>query len=314
MRSVLVLALTALLLFLAGSAWLAVYPGVPADLGGVANLDSAAEKVRIPVGEDDHLDAWLLRGSRPGVIVVFHGYARDHHRAWRYAQFLRRDGWTVLAPDFRSSRRTDRKPTTLGFWELKDARATLDWVRAQPEYRARRVGLFGESLGGGVALTLAAERPDVAAVAVDSPFSDGATSIADALRFEAHVPPWPAAPLARLLGRLVTGHDPGALDVVAAVRACRPRPLLLIQSTLQDRFGIGEVERLEAAADSTAILWRVADAGHTRAWQVHRYEYETRVRGFFRAHLPPPAAPPAHTARAPRHAPHRAAPAHEVPA
>jgi uncharacterized protein len=312
MRAALVLALTALLLFLAGSTWLALYPGVPRDLGGVANLDDQAEKVRIPVGEDDHLDGWLLRGTRPGVIVVFHGYARDHHRAWRYAQFLRRDGWTVLAPDFRSSRRANRKPTTLGFWELADARATLDWLRAQPGFGRQRVGLFGESLGGSVALALAAGRRDVAAVAVDSPFADGAAAVEDAFRYEAHLPSWPTAPIARSLARAVTGHDPGALDVIAAERAYGPRPLLLIQSGFEDRFGLAQVRRLEQAADSSAILWRVPDAGHNRAWFAHRVEYEKRVRTFFLAHLaPPPAAMPGRTSHATRRTKRRAP---EVPA
>ena len=312
MRAALTLALTALLLFLAGTAWLALYPGVPRDLGGVADLDDMAEQVRIPVGEDDHMSGWLLRGTRPGVIVLFHGYARDHHRVWRYAEFLHRDGWTVLAPDFRSSRRANRKPTTLGFWELQDARATLDWLRSRPGFRTCRLGLFGESLGGSVALALAAERRDVSAVAVDSPFAAGATAIADAFRYEAHVPPWPLAPIARVLGRAVTGHDPGALDVIAAERAWGSRPLLLIQSGVEDRFGIAQVNRLEQAADSSAILWRVADAGHNHAWVAHRGEYEQRVRVFFLAHLVPlPAATPGRTQHAPRRMGRRA---HEVSA
>lgn len=291
MRAAIILALSALVLFLAGSAWLALYPGVPLDLGGVPDLDGGSVKLRIPVGKGDHLDAWMVRGERAGVIVFFHGYARDHHRAWRYAHFLQQSGWTVIAPDFRSSRRRDRKPTTLGYWELQDARATLDWVRSQPGFRSRPVALFGESLGGSVALVLAAERPDVAAVAVDSPFADGVSSIEDAFRYEVHVPAWPAVPIARALARAATGHDLGALDAIAAERALGARPLLLIQSGIEDRFGIAQVRKLEQAADSSATIWRVSDAGHNRAWLVHRAEYERRVRAFFLAHLVPPHAP-----------------------
>ena len=296
MAKALTLALSALALFLAGSGWLALYPGLPRDLGGAPDLDGAAERVRIPVGEDDHLDGWLLRGERPGVIVLLHGYGRDHHHEWRYAQFLRRDGWTLLAVDFRSSRARQRKPTTLGFWELADARATLDWVEREGGLSGQRVALFAESLGGSVAIALAAERPEVVAVAADSPFATGAQAIADACRFEAHVPAWPTAPLARALGRLVTGHDPGAFDATAALRAYGDRPLLLIQSGAQDRLGLGEVGDLERAAGRDAEVWRVPDAGHNRAWIVHTAEYERRVRAFFRAHLPAPG-PPARIAR-----------------
>jgi fermentation-respiration switch protein FrsA (DUF1100 family) len=285
MRNALVLALSALVILVAGSSWLVLYPGVPEDLGGVANLDREAERVRIPVGEDDHLDGWVLRGRRPGVIALFSGYARDHRRMWRYAQFLRHDGWSLLLVDFRSARAAHRKPTTLGYYEMTDARATLDWLEHSPALSRERIGLFAESLGGSVALALAAERPEVAAVAVDSPFANGEMAIEDGCRYVAHLPVWPFAPIQRALGRWVTGHDPAALDALAAEHALGARPLLLIQSGIEDRFGREEVARLEQAAGPGAELWRVEDAGHNRAWLVHREAYERRVRAFFRRHL-----------------------------
>src|SRR5689334_9963973 len=131
-RGPLTLLVSAFIVLAAGSGWLALYPPVPMDLGGVPNLDARAERVRIPVGAGDHLNAWLLRGRRDALVVVFHGYGRDHTRAWRYGQFLNRAGYSVLTADFRSSRATDRKPTTLGYYEMEDARAELDWVAAHP--------------------------------------------------------------------------------------------------------------------------------------------------------------------------------------
>src|SRR5439155_16926070 len=103
------------------------------------NPDGNRARVSIPVGEDDHIEGWYVRGSRPATVILFAGYARDHRRMWRYAHFLLRDGYHVLAMDFRSARTLDRKPTTLGYWELRDARAALDWVRARPESRDQRI-------------------------------------------------------------------------------------------------------------------------------------------------------------------------------
>jgi fermentation-respiration switch protein FrsA (DUF1100 family) len=294
-RNALVLALSALVIFVAASSWLVLYPGVPEDAGGVASTDASAEHVKIPVGEDDHLDGWLLRGTRPGIIVLMPGYARDHRRMWRYEHFLRADGWSLLALDFRSARTWKRKPTTLGFYELADGRATLDWIAKQPRFAREPIGLFGESLGGSVALSLAAERPDIRAIAVDSPFANGRMAIEDGCRYVAHLPVRPFAAIQRWLGTRVSGHDPAQLDAVAAVRALGERPLLLIQSGLEDRFSRKEVEMLTQAAGPGAQTWRVEDSGHNRAWLEHRSEYERRVRTFFARYL---SVRPQHAARA----------------
>lgn len=285
MRKAIAFFVSAVVLFAAGSAWIALYPSVPADLGGAENLDAHALRVTIPVGESDHLEAWYVRGTRPATVVLFPGYARDHRRMWRYAQFLLRDGYDVLAVDFRSARTLDRKPTTLGYWELRDARAVLDWLRARPESRGQRVAFFGESLGGAVSLALAAERPDVNAVVVDCPFASGDAAIADGFRYVMHLPPYPLAQIARQLGTLLTGHDPGALDATAALRALNGRPVLLIQTTLEDRFSQAEVERLTGSAGLDAEIWTVHDAKHTQVWVSRREEYEKRVSRFLAPRL-----------------------------
>lgn len=281
----LALALGALLLLAAGSAYLALYPHVPDDLGGVENLDARAQKLRIPVGEDDHVDAWWVPGERQALVVFFPGYARRHDRAWRYAQFLRKDGYGVLAVDFRSTRLWNRKPTTLGFWEVVDARAVLDWVAAQPQWKGHRVAVFGESLGGSTALVVASERPDIAAVVVDCPFSTGDDAVRDAFSCVLKLPAWPLAPISRALGAKLTGHDPGTLDATTALRRFETRPVLLVQSTMADRFSMRQVEALSAASPPGVREWRVDDAGHNQAWLHHREAYETRVRDFLAPRL-----------------------------
>ena len=190
--NVLVLALSALAIFVGGSIWLALFPPVIVDLGGATDLDATAARVRIPVG-DDALDGWLLEGSRRAVVIVFHGYARDHRRAWRYAAFLHRAGYSVLAVDFRSSRERGRKPTTLGAYEVPDAEAALAWVLRDPRTDGDAIGLIGESLGGSVALVLAAREPAVAAVVADCPVASGEWALEDAAERKLHLPKWPTA-------------------------------------------------------------------------------------------------------------------------
>ena len=285
MRYAIVLFLSALLLLAGGSAWLALYPTVKPDLGGVENLDSRAERVRIPVGEDDSLDGFYLAGRSDATVILFAGYARDHRRVWRYGRFLNERGLHVVTVDFRSARGSARKPTTLGHWELRDARATLEWVRQHPVLRSHRVALFGESLGGSVALALAAERPDVAAVVADCPFASADAAIEDGFQFVAKLPVFPLAPLARQMGRVLTGHDPGTFDATEALRALNGRPVLVIQTTREDRFSREQVQRITDALGLSGEQWTLDDVKHNHAWLVHRADYEQRVGDFVTEHL-----------------------------
>lgn len=304
MRSAAIFLLSALLILAGGSAWLALYPNVPEDLGGVESLDARARLVRIPVG-DDHLDGWYLAGEKPVTVVLLAGYARDHRRMWRYAHFLHDMGLGVLNVDFRSVRRLGRKPTTLGHWEVADAGAAVDWLRANPASAKHEVVLFGESLGGATAIALAAERKDVAAVIADCPFATAEAAIADGFELVLKLPAAPSAPLtaaARHFGRLATGVDPGALDVTRSLKALSGRPVLVIQTARGDRFAARQVAQIKSALGLSAETWDVDDVKHNQAWVHHRARYEDRVSSFLRSRLaldaPAPPAAPARVAAA----------------
>jgi len=285
MKQALVLAFCALVLFVAASAWLSLYPVVPADLGGVRNLDAQARRVRIPLADGDSLDGWLLPGRDRAVIVMCPGYARDRRRMWRYAQFLRGDGYTLLALDFRSARALRRRPTTLGAYEREDAAAALAWIASQRRWQRARIGLFGESLGGSTVLATAVTHPGVAAVVADCPFATGRMAVRDGFACRLGMPAWPLTDVALLVGLAVTRYDIGALDTRRALAALGERPVLLIQTSRGDRFAKDQVRALENAAGPGVEGWTVDDSRHTEVWIDHRREYEARVRAFYARHL-----------------------------
>lgn len=270
------------------SARLALFPFLPRDLGGAPNLDARARRHRIMVADGDVIDAWHLEGTREATVIVLHGYGRDHHRAWRYGAFLNRAGYGVLTFDFRSSRAPDcgrRLPTTLGHHELPDARAVVAWLGSRPEFKGQVLAVLGESLGGSISLMIAAETPRIAAIVVDCPFSSGLHALEDSAERWARVPRWPAAPIARALGRTFTGHDPGIPDAIAAARRLGDRPIYFIHCSKDTRMAPRQATSLWEAAGAKDPIWRLDDAGHNEAWLRHPAEYERRVTEFFEEHL-----------------------------
>ena len=262
----------------ATAAWLALYPPVPRDLGGAQDLDDDAEKVAITLPDGDTLPGWHLPGSRGVTLLLLHGYGRSHHRMWRYAGFLRAAGYGALAIDFRSSRRGRRLPTTLGHHERDDVEAAWSWLQQNVPHD--RLGVMGESLGGSVAVLLAADHSDAELVIVDCPFATGGDAVDDMLVRFLRLPRWPFAPMARHVGILASGHDPCATDVLQAAARLRDRRVLFIHSQNDERVGPRHSERLWEAAGSRHPLWRVDGARHNKAWIARRAEYEQRVLDF----------------------------------
>src|SRR5687767_5280404 len=116
---------------------------------------AAAHEVVLDTPDGEKVIAWHLppRGDNP-VVLYFHGnggslsYRVDRFRA------LTGDGTGLVALSYRGYGGSTGSPTEPGL--IADARAAYDFAVAR--YPAERIVLFGESLGTGVAITLAAER------------------------------------------------------------------------------------------------------------------------------------------------------------
>jgi len=130
-----------------------------------------AEEVVLVSSDGEKLIAWHVP-PRAGkkLVIYFQGNAGALDlRAERFGR-LTADGTGVLALCYRGYGGSTGSPSEAGL--IRDALAAYDYaVARQP---AARIVLWGESLGTGVAVALAAER-DVGGVILDAPFS----SIAD---------------------------------------------------------------------------------------------------------------------------------------
>lgn len=120
-------------------------------------LDSGVEKIIV----------WHLppRGNKP-VVLYFHGNGGALRlRADRFRK-LAADGIGVIGLSYRGYGGSTGQPTEDGL--IEDARAAYGFAAAR--YPAERIALWGESLGTGVAVALAAEKP-VGRLILESPYT-----------------------------------------------------------------------------------------------------------------------------------------------
>jgi fermentation-respiration switch protein FrsA (DUF1100 family) len=130
-----------------------------------------AEEVVLRASDGEQLIAWHVpaQGDKP-VVIYFQGNGGGLNlRAQRFAK-LTSDGTGILALNYRGYGGSGGSPSEAGI--IRDALAAHDFAAAH--YPSDRIVLWGESLGTGVAVALASEKP-VARVLLESPYS----SIAD---------------------------------------------------------------------------------------------------------------------------------------
>jgi uncharacterized protein len=247
-----VVALAILILVFLGLLWvfqrrLMYFPDGDVPPPAQVNLP-AAEPVTFSTADGLTLHGWFVpSGQSPAppaarpTILVFNGNAGN--RAYRapLAKALQALGFQVLLFDYRGYGENQGAPTEDGL--MADARAARDYLRGRADVAAARVVYFGESLGTGVAVRLAAERAP-AALILRSPF----TSIAELGQF--HYPMLPA--------RLLVRDRFASIDVIGRV-SC---PLLIIAGDRDSVVPAAQSRRLYEAAPGAKTMVMIPGADH----------------------------------------------------
>jgi fermentation-respiration switch protein FrsA (DUF1100 family) len=131
----------------------------------------AARDVSFAAHDGTRLAGWLLEGpQRPGprtIVLVCNGNAGDRSLRGSLADAIATSGASVLLFDYRGYGGNAGSPSEAGL--VADALAARRFLDELPEYRGARIVYFGESIGSGVALGLAAKRPPDAII-LRSPF------------------------------------------------------------------------------------------------------------------------------------------------
>ena len=268
---------------------------------GLDDFDLPAEDVTFAGRDGTRLAGWFIParepGPRPG-IVLSHGWARSRAELLPHADFLHRAGFGVLMFDYRHRGESDGDAITMAVREQDDLHGAIDTLAARPEVDGGRIGVLGMSMGGVVAILVAAEAERVRALWVEAPYGSFDALMTRALPHYSRLPAFPFAAVAkwhleRQLDVSIDGHRPR--DVI---RSLSPRPLFVVADERDAVVGADETQRLFSVAAEPKQLWLIPGADHARGWQAAPEEYERRAVAFFQeAFAGPVGAPVEETVR-----------------
>ena len=126
-----------------------------------------AEDILLDTADGERVVAWHVppRNERPVVIYLHGNGGALSHRAGRF-RALTDDGTGLVAVDYRGYGGSTGHPTEAGL--AIDAETAYAFAAAR--YPAERIAIWGESLGTGVAVALAARRP-AGRLVLEAPFT-----------------------------------------------------------------------------------------------------------------------------------------------
>jgi fermentation-respiration switch protein FrsA (DUF1100 family) len=208
-----------------------------------AGLKNVAE-VRIATEDGERLYGWWTPPA-PGhgaiVVLTCKGVVVSDY-AGLFGD-LAAHGFGILGIDYRGNGVSTGRPSEAGL--RADARAAFDFVRAAAPQA--KVAVFGESLGTGIAVGLAHERP-VGGVLLNSPY-------ASVVRlFEMRGPPLPY--------RLIMTDQLDSEALIGGIGV----PLMILHGTADDAIPVAEARRLYAAAREPKTMIEVDGANHGEVW------------------------------------------------
>jgi len=211
-------------------------PATEAARAQTASVFPGAASVFIQARDGTRLHAWHLKGSP--LIVYFGGNAEEV--SWMLARVARNApgaGWLLV--DYRGYGSSAGSPSE---HDLVDD-GLLWYDHATQELGARRVLVFGRSLGSGVAVRLAAARP-VEAVILATPF-DSLTNVA-----RHHYPYLPVS--------WILKHPFDSLSLAPSIAA----PLLCLVAERDEVVPVGHSRRLFDAWHGPKRWVELGGAGH----------------------------------------------------
>lgn len=223
------------------------------------------EDVYFNAGDGTRLHGWFLpaQGRALGTILFLHGNAENISTHIMSVRWLPVRGFNVFLPDYRGYGVSEGKPSFAGVQD--DVESALKTLIAQPGVEPGRIVVFGQSLGGAIAVYRVAHsayRANIRALVVESAFSSHRQITREKLADF-----WLTWPLQYPLSWTVSDEYSPA----GAVARIAPIPLLIIHGDSDPIVPLHHGQRLFDLAREPKQLWIVQGGNHIQAFQSQNY-------------------------------------------
>lgn len=256
---------------------------VPADLA------FAPQNITFTGGDDLTLAGWYVPPENGATIIMLHGYGNNRTEMQFRAEALTQAGYGILAYDLRAHGASEGDTRSYGWQDVADVGGAIDFLKQQPDVDADKLGIFGFSIGGQIALRATGDYPELRAVFADGPAVVSSADMTAPISFWGWITLpgnwWLDQAMARRLGMDI----PTPLHQDITRIAPRPVFLLACSGSANPLGSEAPIVRryYEAAltAGDNVTYWEIPEATHGAGPIARPDEYRERLVAFFDATL-----------------------------
>ena len=202
-----------------------------------------------------------------------------------YTCFLRDLGYNLFYFDFRALGESGGDTSSIGYLELKDVRAAVEFLKKTYPKQCEKIGLYGLSLGGMVALGEAAHNPEIACVVAEAPYYSFRRVVSRWAWIHYHLPYFPLLPIVLHYIRRELKANPERYSPKYTISKIAPRPLFIVHGRYDNLVPAAHARRLYRQAGEPKSLWLVPGAKHDKCGEMGGFTYKQKLADFFRTYL-----------------------------
>ena len=245
------------------------------------------ENVAFKTEDKVQLKGWFITSDKDSdkTIILMHGWGMNRSDIFKNTYFLHDLGFNLFYFDFRALGESGGKTSSIGYLELKDVKAAIRFLQETRPQFCKKIGLYGLSMGGMVAICEAAHNPEITCVVAEASYYSFRRVVSRWAWLHHHIPYFPLLPIVLHYIRKNLGVSPERYSPKYNISKISPRPVFLVHGRYDNLVPAAQAKLLYKNAGEPKEIWLVPGAKHNKCAEVGGFEYKQKLADFFRKHL-----------------------------
>ena len=244
------------------------------------------ENVYFKTEDGVQIKGWFIPNpSSDKTIILMHGWGMNRSDVFKNTYFLHDLGYNLMYFDFRALGESGGTVSSIGYLEVKDLQAAIQFLKDTRPFACEKIGLYGLSMGGMVAICEAAQNPKIKCVVAEASYYSFRRVVSRWAWVHNKVPYFPLMPIVLHYMRRNLAANPERYSPKYNIPKIAPRPVFIIHGRYDNLVPAAQAKMLFKCAGEPKEIWLVPGAKHNKCAEVGGYEYKQRLADFYKKYL-----------------------------